>query len=290
MSLEIDGRHETPDELCQLLQEPHHNNRHDIWLWLCLYLYEKLELDRNTCNGTTMREVIARSLSRDRRLIKLINPMKDKFLVPDNRLSWISNNERQCHWLHPRINDLTGRILPRGLVHLTEQSRLIAMLDLWDIDIEAKAREIEELRDQWIRHTAQDSQFEWFTDKKDGIKRCICAWEWIQNNHLLSSSRQPPISNYKELLMFFDQAELGDNEQKAMIQQIMRRWNRQQLDVRNPDKKQFNVMLPITVIDQIDELANKYDLKRAKVVEILIQLESENSILIPEWLKAQRNP
>lgn len=282
MGLIINGRKEAPDELCQLLQEPHRNNRHDIWLWLCLYHYEKFELDRNTCNGNTMREVIARSLSCNRDLIKFINPMKDKFLVPDSRLNWIGNTDRQYHWLHPRINGLTGSILPRGLVHLTGQSRLIAMLDLWDIDIEAKAREIEDLRDQWIRHTAKDSQFEWFTDKKDGIKRCICAWEWIQNNHLPSSSRQLPISDYKELLMFFDQAELGDNEQKAMIKHITSRWNRQQHDVRNPDKKQFNVMLPVTVIAQIDQWVAKHSLSRAKVVEALVKMEADAGMFFTE--------
>ncbi|WLH13508.1 hypothetical protein PSH58_03860 [Pseudomonas hefeiensis] len=38
--------------------------------------------------------------------------------------------------------------------------------------------------------------------------------------------------------MFFDgERLLGRNEQKAIINEIKKRWNRKQLDARNPDKK-----------------------------------------------------
>ena len=78
--------------------------------------------------------------------------------------------------------------------------------------------------------------------------------------------------------MFFDGARLGRNEQKAIINEIKKRWNRKQLDVRNPDKKQLNVMIPIAVIAQLDELAAKHKLKRPQVIERLIAGEFEAGI------------
>lgn len=40
--------------------------------------------------------------------------------------------------------------------------------------------------------------------------------------------------------MFFDgERLLGRNGQKAIINEIKKRWNRKQLDARNPDKKQL---------------------------------------------------
>ncbi|MDT4863221.1 hypothetical protein FQZ97_979170 [compost metagenome] len=156
------------------------------------------------------------------------------------------------------------------------------MLDVWNVDIEKKAREIERLHDHWRRHTARDSQFEWFADKKEGTKRCICAWEWLERHHLSPFSRQPPIGNYRELLMFFDQAELSRHEQKVMIQEIKKRWNRQQFDERNADKKQVNVMLSKAVIAQLDELAKRHDLKRAQVIETLVRMEGETGVYLAD--------
>ncbi|WP_121333444.1 hypothetical protein [Pseudomonas aeruginosa] len=77
-----------------------------------------------------------------------------------------------------------------------------------------------------------------------------------------------------ELLLFFDQRNLGRYELKAMIQEIKKRWSRPQFDERNVDKKQLNVMVPTAVIDQIDELAKKHGIKRAQVIERLVGMEA----------------
>lgn len=272
------------DELSQLLHDPLRNSRHDVWLWLWLYLFhdEARELDRNTCNSATMRHAIARALRRNSRLIERIPREKIRHLVPDEQLAWITKDERQNQWLLSIIDDLTGKNFPRGFAHLTGRSRIIAMLDVWEVDIEVKAQEIDHLHERWRRHIARDSQFEWFADKKEGKKRCICAWEWIEKNHLGLFSRNLPISNYSELLIFFDQAKLGPHEQKAMIQEIKKRWSRQQFDERNSDKKQINVMISKEVISLLDDLAKRHDLKRAKVLETLIRMESDTGVYLTE--------
>lgn len=280
MTLIIDD--EDLDELGRLLQDPYRNNRHDVWLWLWLYLFhdKARELDRNTCNSATMRDVIARALRRKSHLIARIPREKAHHLVPDEQLAWIAKDERQNQWLLPIIDELTGKNFPRGFAHLTGQSRIIAMLDVWEADIEVKAQEIDLLHERWRWHKSRDSQFEWFTDKKEGKQRCICAWDWIEKSHLGLFSRKPPISNYSELLIFFDQANLGRHEQKAMIQEIKKRWSRQQFDERNADKKQINVLLSKAVIAQLDELAKRHDLKRAQVLETLVRMESDAGVYL----------
>ena len=52
------------DELSQLLKEPRQNTRHDIWLWLYLNQHKRARFDASTCNGSTMRDEIARFLRR----------------------------------------------------------------------------------------------------------------------------------------------------------------------------------------------------------------------------------
>ncbi|EIK60795.1 hypothetical protein PflSS101_4039 [Pseudomonas lactis] len=200
-------------------------------------------------------------------------------MLPDDCLKWIDGGERQYQWLLSRIEEVSDLRPPKGLsqelVHLTGRNHFIATLDIWDVDIADKAREIENLRKEWLKHKANDREFAWFEDKKEGARRCQCAWEWVERNDRFISKEQLPISNYQELLMYFDEAKFGTGEQKAVIRGIKQRWSRKQFDERTTDKKQVNVMLSKSVITILDELAKKHDLKRGQVLDRLITMESE---------------
>lgn len=257
-------------------RERKHSHRHDIWLWLCLDRYENAELDPATCNGITMTDVIARYLKRSPNLLERINPDTDRLMVRDDLLKWIVGDSRQYEWLRGRIERITDLNLSRSLVHLTGRNHLIAMLDLWDVEIGYKAVEIESLRNHWIRHKARDSDFEWFENKEEGPQRCKCAWEWLNKSSTSLFSLRDPISNYQELLMFFDQAEYGPNEQKAIIEKIKQSWSQKKYRARTKaaGKKQLNVEISSTAIDLLDELAKKHELTRPEVVERLIIMGS----------------
>jgi len=256
------------------------NNRHVIWLWLGLYVHRGFELDRDTCNGETMRDVVAQVLKVATDIAYELPTKKDQFLLPEEQLEWITTDPRQMQWLTTKIDNLTNRVLPVGFPHLQGRERIVAALDIWLVDLEEKQRGVEQLHDQWRKHIAKDSQFDWFNDKKEGEKRCICAWEWIQKNPLDSVRQPSPIGSYSELLMLFDQAELNSFTQKAVIQEIKKRWNRQQFSERNADKRQVNVMLPNNLIAQIEELANQKGLKQREMIEDLLRkgIEATSSL------------
>ncbi|MEB0028942.1 hypothetical protein QN375_24775 [Pseudomonas sp. MH9.2] len=281
------------DELAQQLNERRPNNRHDIWLWLWLYLYrdEQTNLDPASCNGRTMRDEIARCL-KDKLLLRARIPsLKDKFLVPDAKLKWIDGGERQHQWLLREFEGITDLRPPqepsKDLAHLTDRNRFIAMLDLWDVDLTVKTAAIEDLRDAWCKHKVKDRDFEWFKDKKDGTKRCQCAWEWLKKKNKFLFKNQPPFNNYTELLMYFDGIELRPDEQKFILQQIKNRWSRKRHDedMVAAGKKQVNVELSKTVIRLLDELAEKHQLARAQVVERLITMESGTGVYLADSLK-----
>lgn len=266
------------DPLPELLQGARLNNREVIWLWLGLYVHEGIRLDRNTCNGATMRDAIAEAL-KEAQFTPDIRAKKDLYLLPEEQMAWITTDRRQIQWLTPKVENLTNQALPRGFAHLQGRERLIAALDIWKVDLEKKNYEVEKLHGHWRRHIAQDSQFEWFTDKNEGTKRCVCAWEWLQKKYPMS---QPLISNYQELLMFFDQEDFGSNERTAMIREIRRRWSRKQFDERAADKKQVNVMLSTTVIAQLDALAEAHGLKRAQIIENLVRMEADAGVYLAD--------
>ncbi|MCE5975298.1 hypothetical protein AB1H94_03045 [Pseudomonas fulva] len=267
------------DDLAILLEDVRNDPRRDIWLWLYLVIYKKAQLPYASCNGSTMREEIARFVESRQSILRRLGELTDHHLLSTERIKWIDQSERQYRWLQPRIQRMTTEGthsgLPQGLVHLTGRSRLIAMIDLWDVYIAEKAEKIELLHNEWLQHKARDSDFEWFGEKKEGPLRCKCAWDWLKKNRLPPHLIATPITNYTELVMFFDHADYGPTEQKAIIKAIKQLWSRRQFDVRAVDKKQVNVMLAKSAISLLDGLAEKHKLKRAEVLERLITMESE---------------
>src|SRR3989344_1652669 len=271
-----------PSDPITPLLGPSISHRQAIWIWLGLYVHENFDLDGNSCGGATMRDVVAQALEGAPDIASDIRAKKDRYLLPEELLTWITSSQRQLQWLTPKVDNLTDRILPRGLVHLQGRDRLVAALDTWQVDLEEKQRKVERLHDHWRRHIAMDSQLEWFSDKKEGTKRCLCAWEWLQKKYLTPFTRQIPISNYQELLTFFDQEDIGPNERIAIIKSIRQLWSKKQFNDRSTDKKQVNVLLSKAVIAQLDALVEAHGLKRAQSIENLVRMEADAGVYLAD--------
>lgn len=269
-------------ELTKLLGNEKTNIRSDVWLWLHLTLQEEANLDPDSCNGLTMRSAITSYLRKSNYAPHQIAKDKDRYLLPQTTLNWIMEDERQYRWLDNRLTAIHKSKLPNGLAHLTGRNELVAIIDIWDIDLANKKRQIDALRIEWLRHKKTDIAFSWFTDKKESNQRCECAWEWLEKNKHTIFTKLPLISNYNELLMYFDEANLGTNEKQAVIAKIKKSWNKKQFNERTTDKNQYNFRLKITVVDQLDALAEKQNLKRTEILETLITREYEAKVLLVE--------
>lgn len=271
---------ESTDVLGDILGKSRNSLRHQIWLWLYLYFEKDADLAPRTCNSETMSYEIVKAVTDQRLFIPRIAQEKDKYLLPEETLAWIENSKRETIWLTREVEHLSGLILPFTLTHLTGKDRLIALIDIWNIDIAEKERELENIYYYWKKHQARDVELEWFSDKKEGMKRCTCAWEWLEKNYLSMSRLQRPISNYQELLIFFDGINTGPYERKAMVRDIKKRWHKKNFDERAADKKQVNLLLSKETIDQLDSPSQKHGLKRAQIVEALVAMEIEVGLVL----------
>ncbi|GAC1036996.1 hypothetical protein thsps117_17530 [Pseudomonas sp. No.117] len=271
---------EEDEILGEALGTSHQSSRREIWLWLYLRLEKGLDLPLHTCNGETMRKEIAKALESLEFIYPPLALERDKYLLPDATLSWIANDERQILWLTRAVENLRGIRLPPRSTRLTGKDYLIGIIDLWKIDIAVKERKLKYLHSDWKTHQAKDVELEWFSDKKEGSKRCICAWEWLEKNYLPMPRFQMPIDNHQELLIFFDKINVGSYERKAIIRDIKKRWSKKQFDERTADKKQVNLLLSKETIAQLEALSRKHDLKRAQVVEALVAMETEVNLLL----------
>ncbi|WP_253947681.1 hypothetical protein [Pseudomonas aeruginosa] len=66
------------------------------------------------------------------------------------------------------------------------------------------------------------------------------------------------------------------------MESTKKRWSQNKYRAKLTGKKQYNFILSEKAINRLDKLAGKYDLRRTEVLEILLQMEEEKGIYIPE--------
>jgi hypothetical protein len=133
-----------------------------------------------------------------------------------------------------------------------------------------------------------DHQFHWFKDDKESVQRCQLAWDWLRKHEQRLTARRPPANSYVELLIFFDQTELAEAERELIVQRIRRNWNRNQSQSKTQGKKQYNFVMSEKIVSLLDELAESHGLKRAKILELLIEMEFKNGSHLSGRLKTSR--
>ncbi len=272
------------DQLSQILNETNHSLRYDIWLWLHLN-YNNAGLQFGEMNSLSMRPKMANFLSTRLHFVETIKTIRRGQLLPEKSFDWINEDKRQIEWLIIKV----GRhgIYPNllSLPGLHGKDALICAIDQWNIDITQKQLSLNELENEWNNHKKGDKHFQWF---KDENQKCLLAWEWI-NKNLTNHIPCPPFEDYEDLMIFFDQSNLIPDQVKFYIEKIKRKWSQQKYREGLTGKSQYNFILSDKAIKNLDQLANTYDLSRAKILEILLQMESEKHLYISEKVKLSRS-
>lgn len=276
------------DSLAAALGDTRLDDRFDRWLWFYLNGrgagFAPSELD-----GAIMRDRMADFIEEHPWSKRQIDVEKTRLLLPDQCLTWISKkDDRQHQWLIPQIRNETGFIYEPPPPRLLGRDLVVVMIDVWDTDASRKRAVLNNLEQAWIEHKKQDHIFRWFRDT-DSARRCTLAWEWLCKHEPMLTQFSPAIESYDELLKFFDRTRFSKDEKVLRIDAIKKRGSQQKYRENLTGKKQYNFMLSDKTIRRLDELAETYDLKRPQILEILIQMEAESGIYIPEKMKMIRN-
>lgn len=274
------------DQLSQILNETNHSLRYDIWLWLHLNnINNNAGLQIDEINSFSMRPKMANFLSTRLQFIEIIKAKRNGQLLPEDFFEWINEGKRQTEWLIIKVGKygIYPSFLP--LLGLHGKDALIAAIDQWDIDITQKQLSLNELEKEWNHHKKGDKPFQWF---KDDNQKCLLAWKWI-NKNLPNYIPRPPFEDYEDLMIFFDQSNLIQDQINFYIEKIRRKWSQKKYRDGLTEKSQYNFILSHKAIKNLDQLANTYELSRAKVLEILLQMESEKNLYISEKVKLSRS-
>ncbi|MCU1748600.1 hypothetical protein [Pseudomonas sp. 6D_7.1_Bac1] len=267
------------DPVTKALPGTYVDNRLINWLWFYIqHNYPTANIGEYKSHG--MKDRMADLINTTPNLKTDIKHSKDLWLIPDQKTNWITNDERQQKWLNPRILE------KRNLTHLNSPPNLmgrdftIALIDTWAIDKYQKETTVSEIERAWGLHTQSDKIFKWFDDQ-DEFKKTSLAWEIIQKKSPLFVNN-PPIKNLQDLIIFFDGPYFSLPEKILTIEAVKKRWSQNRYREKQTGKKQYNFILSDKTIRRLDKLADKHDLKRTEVLEILLQMEEEKELYIKE--------
>ena len=276
------------DRLARILDDTSHNRRHDIWRWLQLTT-NNVQLSGDV-NQPGMRSTMTHVISSTPGLSEIIKNKETEQLLPEKCLEWINEGKRQVEWLSSKLRErmtFSDSIAPLTS-GLTGKDLLIASIDLWTINIKQKGSFLNELENSWNEHKKGDKQFKWFEDDE---QKCLLAGKLI-NKHIpldgllsITLSAYQPIENHENLLTFFDHANLNQNQKSLFIERVKISWRQQKYRKNLTGKGQYNFILSDKAIARLDKLSDTYELSRAKILDILLKMESEQNRYMPERIK-----
>lgn len=267
------------DPLTKALPEINVDNRLINWLWFFIqHNCPTANLGEYKSHG--MRDRMAYLIKTTPNLKANIEHNKNLFLIPDQKIKWITDDERQQLWINQRINEQNNFIQLTAPPNLTGRDYTIAFIDTWNIDKYQKEMIISGIEHAWYLHTQSDKIFKWFDDQ-DNLNKTSLAWEIVQKKFPISANAQP-IKNYKNLVILFDSTFISLPEKILTIDAIKKRWSQNRYREKQSGKKQYNFILSDKTIRRLDHLADKHDLKRTEVLEILLQMEEDKDLYIKE--------
>ena len=262
--------------------------RIDNWLWLYLDRegrnFPADSLARDDVRAY-LAETVGVNIYGESIVDSLVKNDVGRYFLPLESLSWISEDERQISWLRSYLSSrLNVRVEPSP-PSLFGKALIVALIDLYWVDIDTKARDISEMKVRWNEHLKSDSIFKWF--KEEERSRCELARNWLIKNRESQAHRVPAISTYSELLMFFDGLTENIAEKKMDVIAIKRQWSQQKRRKERAEagETQINFEISVKAISTLDGLAKKYGVSRAKIIEALIQFEAIKGLYLPEKIK-----
>lgn len=261
------------DELSQLLGRIADERRNWNWLWSYINSARPSRLSADDFGSQVQRQRLANVLQRDVHLTENVQLAASHQLLPAEAFTWVLDERRQRNWILSQLPDtVRNSKIPAAL---TEHERLLVQLDLLNFgSLEVKRLYVEALRTNWNQHKDQDKRYEWFT-KKAASERLQFAWDWLARNAPLPTAGKTSFQSYTDLLIFFDTTRPSPEQCELWLMKIKKQWSQRSYRAKIKGKSQCNVVLRNSTIQKLDQLAEKHDLKRAEVLERLIDFESK---------------
>ncbi|WP_394560456.1 hypothetical protein [Aquipseudomonas alcaligenes] len=270
----------TNDRLQQTLSGINVDSRLSTWLWLYLKKnHPNASLGELGSHG--MRDRMANFIQSAKVTADFIEATSALFLLPEKSLEWITSNNRQNLFITRILIEQYEKLHFLNEKNLPNRALTIAMIDILEIEISQKSQLIYSIKYRWDQHSSSDHIFKWL-DGDDTKQKLELAWEIAKNKHHLLPSQQSAPQGKDEFITLIESQLNSEPEKILFMDFIKKRWSQKKYRAKLTDKKQCNFVLSNKAINRLDKLADKHDLKRTEVLEILLQMEEEKGTYITE--------
>lgn len=269
------------DLLARILEDKTVSHRRDLWLWFWLAGHGA-NLGSYAESTMGMRDKMAHYLNQNAWLTPRARDDKNKQLLPERQLDWLNEGSRQIEWVYQKFTQYAGYNWNNTPQDVFGKDRLILIVDLWQVDTTQKKLMLDSLKIQWNSHKSGDKTYKWF---KDDDEKSALAWDWLNKNASFTVLQSKPFETYEDLLIFFDSANLTTEQKTLYIDRIKKRWSQQKYRESLIGKAQYNFILSDKAVANLDKLATFHEISRAKILEILLEMETEKNYYIPERIR-----
>jgi len=253
------------------------------WLWLYLKNLDQ-SLNLGEFGSLGMRDRIVEAIKNNDWIKQKIDTERGLYLTPKENLNWITSDKRQCHWVARKISERGGPRFTTEIANLTDRDLVIAAIDIWNIHLSEKTSNITAIALEWNSQKREDGIYDWFngTDEEGKLK---LALEIARKIYPALTISQEPIKQTSDLIALMDAPFFSTAEKKLFIESVKKRWSNNKYRANMKGKNQYNFILSDKAIGILDKLKDKHSLKRTQILEILLQMEDEKGIYIPEKIK-----
>lgn len=275
------------DNLAKALNEINTDRRFTIWLWFYLNSFPQ-PFNVGEIGSLGMRDRMAEAIKNNPWLKQKIQTDRLSFLLPKESLAWIKNEKRQHHWITRKISERNGLFYIQGISNLSHIELTIATIDIWSAPITEKSLTINAIASEWAEQEKTDKIFDWFYGKDENLKLEL-AKEIARKLYPLLTTYQNSWQETTDIIIAMDTPFISTADKKIFVDSVKKRWSQNKYRAKTTGKKQCNFILTETAIDRLQKLADKHELKRAQILEILLQMEEEKGIYIPERIKVLKS-
>lgn len=170
-------------------------------------------------------------------------------------------------------------------INLNGMDLVFYIVDGWEADLTQKQLVLSHTKTQWEQHKNGDKELKWF---KDNDQKSSLAWEVLKKYSPITIGFQNQFENYEDLLIFFDGAILTKEQKELYISKIKKRWNQQKYREKLNGKAQYNFILSDKSIRILNKLSETHEITRARVLELLLEMEELKGDHIAERIRTQK--
>jgi len=278
------------ESLTQLLGGYEVNRR--VENWLRVYMSIRWSEGTQYSFGKFPASALVRFLSPRGNHREVLHDECRRTFLPEKIYSWLTDSERQNKWLLNHLNGFSGAPVQQSpndihpvnaSVFLAGRERLIAIFDAWGFQGQSQEKFVNDVKDAWINTLKRDKDLDWFNGEV-GRKGYEILWAWLVKEAPITVVGHRMFVSHEELLTFFDQKPLSEDQFKLMMIKVKQSWSRKKHRMNLKGRSQYNFILKDKTVERLDKLAGKHGLSRAEILDVLINDEFGDEVHISRRL------